>query len=82
MGVSQAKGVILLAAAKKKIPVCELAPLEVKMAISGYGRADKKQIQKMVKLLLNLKKTFKSDDEADALGIAISGFLKTTFKKI
>ena len=81
MGVSQAKGVILLAAAKKKIPVCELAPLEVKMAISGYGRADKKQIQKMVKLLLNLKKTFKSDDEADALGIAISGFLKTTFKK-
>ena len=82
MGVSQAKGVILLAAAKKKIPVCELTPLEVKMTISGYGRADKKQIQKMIKLLLNLKKTFKSDDEADALGIAVSGALKTTFKKI
>ena len=76
MPVSQAKGVILLAAAKKKIPVYEFTPLEVKMTISGYGRASKKQIQKMVKYLLNLKKPFKSDDEADALGIAICGSLK------
>lgn len=76
MGVSQAKGVILLTAAKKKIPVYEFTPLEVKMTVSGYGRASKKQVQKMVKYLLNLKKPFKSDDEADALGIAICGVLK------
>jgi len=74
--VSQAKGIILLAAAKKKIPVYEFSPLEVKTVVSGYGRASKKQIQRMVKYLLDIKKTFKSDDEADALGIAICGSLK------
>lgn len=76
MPVSQAKGVILMTAAKKKIPVCEVTPLEVKMTITGYGRADKKQIQKMVKQILNLEETIKSDDAADALGIAICGILK------
>ncbi len=76
MPVSQAKGVILLTAAKKKIPVCEVTPLEVKMTIVGYGRADKKQMQKMVERTLNLKKPLKSDDAADALGIAICGILK------
>jgi len=76
MPVSQAKGVILLTAAKKKIPVCEVGPLEVKMTIVGYGRADKKQMQKMVERTLNLKKPLKSDDAADALGIAICGILK------
>jgi len=74
--VSQAKGIILLVAAKKKIPVYEFSPLEVKTVVSGYGRASKKQIQRMVKYLLDIKKTFKSDDEADALGIAICGSLK------
>lgn len=69
--VSQAKGVILLSAAKKKIPVCEFTPLQVKMVITGYGRAEKKQIQKMVKTLLNLKEIPKPDDAADALAIAI-----------
>jgi crossover junction endodeoxyribonuclease RuvC len=69
--VSQAKGVILLTAAKKKIPVYEFTPLQVKMTITGYGRADKKQIQEMVKILLNLKKIPKPDDAADALAIAI-----------
>ncbi|MBZ9578263.1 crossover junction endodeoxyribonuclease RuvC [Patescibacteria group bacterium] len=70
MPVAQAKGVVLLAAAKKKIPVYEFTPLQVKMAITGYGRAEKKQIQRMVKALLNLKK-LPPDDAADALGIAI-----------
>ncbi len=69
--VSQAKGVILLTAAKKKIPVYEFTPLQVKMAITGYGRADKKQVQKMVKILLNLEEIPKPDDAADALAIAI-----------
>jgi crossover junction endodeoxyribonuclease RuvC len=63
-------------AAKKKIPVCDITPLQMKMAIVGYGRADKKQIQRMVETLLELKNPIKSDDAADALGIAICGGLK------
>ena len=70
--VSQAKGVILLAAADKKIPTYELTPLQAKMAITGYGRADKKQVQKMVKVLLNLEDIPRPDDAADALAIAIA----------
>ena len=69
--VSQAKGVILLAAAKKNIPVYEFTPLQVKMAVAGYGKAEKEQVQKMVKVLLNLKEIPRPDDAADALGIAI-----------
>ena len=69
--VSQAKGVILLTAAKKKVPTFEFTPLQVKMAISGYGKADKKQVQKMAKTILNLEETPKPDDAADALAIAL-----------
>jgi len=71
--VSQAKGVILLTAAKKKIPVYEFTPLQVKTTITGYGRAEKKQVQKMIKILLGLKEVPRSDDAADALAIAICG---------
>ncbi len=69
--VSQAKGVILLTAAKKGIPVFEFTPLQVKLAVTGYGRAEKKQVQKMIKILLHLDKLPSPDDAADALGIAI-----------
>lgn len=69
--VSQARGVILLAAAKKRLPVYEATPLQVKMAISGYGRAEKNQMQEIVKVLLGLKETPRPDDAADALAIAI-----------
>lgn len=69
--VSEAKGVILLTAAQKKIEVKEFTPLEVKMGISGYGRATKQQIQRMVKEILNLKELPKPDDAADALAIAL-----------
>ena len=69
--VSQAKGVILLTAAKKRIPVFEFTPLQVKMTITGYGRAEKKQVQEMIKILLRLDKIPSPDDAADALGIAI-----------
>lgn len=69
--VSQAKGVILLTAAKKNLPVYEFTPLQIKMAMTGYGRAEKIQIQKIVQTLLNLKEMPKPDDAADALGIAI-----------
>ncbi len=74
--VSQVKGVILLAAAKKKIPVVEFTPLQVKMTVAGYGRADKKQVQKMIQISLNLKEFPKQDDAADALGVALCCMLK------
>lgn len=74
--VSQAGGVILLSAAKKKIPVCQFTPLQVKMAITGYGWAEKKQVQKKIKKLLKLKEAPKSDDAADALAIALTYFIK------
>ncbi len=83
MPVSQAKGVVLLTAAKKKIPVYEFTPLEVKMTITGYGRAEKKQVQEMIKVLLDLEKNPKfankkmTDDAADALGIALCYIIKS-----
>jgi len=69
--VSQARGVILLAITKSKIPVKEYTPLQVKQAVACYGRAEKKQVQEMVKILLHLKEIPKPDDAADALAIAI-----------
>lgn len=71
VAVGQARGMILLAAAEAKIPVAEYTPLEIKMAVSGYGRADKKQVQLMVKALLGLSFIPKPDDAADALATAI-----------
>lgn len=72
ISVSQARGVILLAAELKKIPIFEYTPLQVKMGITGYGRAEKKQIQLMVKKILNLDTIPKPDDAADALAIAVT----------
>jgi len=69
--VSQAKGVILARAAQMKASVIEYTPLQIKQAVSSYGRADKKQVQKMVKILLNLKEIPQPDDAADALATAI-----------
>src|SRR3989344_8791074 len=80
--VSQAKGVVLLSASKKDIPIKEFTPLQVKMTIVGYGRADKKQVQEMIKKLLNLErfdlkeKSRKKDDAYDALGIAFCASLQ------
>jgi crossover junction endodeoxyribonuclease RuvC len=74
--VSQAKGVILLTAAKKKLPVWEFAPLEIKLAVTGNGRADKKQVQESLKKRLKLKKIPKPDDAADALAAALTYHLK------
>jgi crossover junction endodeoxyribonuclease RuvC len=71
IAVGQARGVILLAGKKKGLSVFEYTPLEVKMALTGYGRADKNQIQQMVKTLLSLEAIPKPDDAADALAIAI-----------
>lgn len=69
--VSQAKGVILLTIEKSGIPIFEYTPLQVKLATTGFGKADKKQMQKMVQTLLNLKDMPKPDDAADGLAIAM-----------
>jgi len=69
--VSQARGVILLTIAKAKIPIAEYTPLQIKQAVACYGRAEKTQVQKMVKYLLGLKEIPKPDDAADALAVAI-----------
>jgi len=69
--VAQARGVILLAAAQAAVPVYEYTPLQVKQSVVGYGRAEKRQVQDMVKLLLRLNACPKPDDVADALAIAI-----------
>ena len=71
INVAQARGVILIAAANKGVPVREYTPLQVKQSVTGYGRADKKQIQEMVKLILHLNVIPKPDDAADALALAI-----------
>ena len=72
MTVSQARGVILLALAEAKIPIYEYTPLQIKMAMTGYGRASKAQIQEMVRVQLQLKKKPSPDDAADALAVALT----------
>lgn len=69
--VGQARGVLLLGASQKGIKIAEYTPLQVKQAIAGYGKADKKQVQFMIKTMLKLKDVPKPDDAADALAIAI-----------
>lgn len=69
--VAQARGVLIVSGRKNRLPVFEYTPLQVKQALTGYGRAEKKQIQKMVKLVLNLDQIPKPDDAADALAVAI-----------
>jgi crossover junction endodeoxyribonuclease RuvC len=72
MVVGQARGVVLLAAAQKQIPVTVYTPLQVKIAVTGYGRAEKRQVGQMVKTLLHLDAIPKPDDTADALAIALT----------
>ena len=72
MAVGQARGVVLLAAAHHKVPVASYSPPSVKLTICGNGRADKKEVQKMVTKLLRLKEIPKPDDTADALAIALT----------
>ncbi|MBC7242182.1 MAG: crossover junction endodeoxyribonuclease RuvC [Anaerolineae bacterium] len=69
--VGQARGVCLLAAAQAHLPVYEYTPLQVKQAVVGYGRAEKQQIQEMVRLMLRLEDIPRPDDAADAVAIAI-----------
>ena len=84
--VAQARGVIMLAAEMHSVPAFEYTPLQVKQSVVGYGRAEKKQVQEMTRVILNLEKVPKPDDTADALAMAIchahsSGSLMSLLKK-
>jgi crossover junction endodeoxyribonuclease RuvC len=78
--ISEARGVIILAAAENNLPILELTPIEVKQLLTGYGRADKKEVRKTICNILNLKHLPKLDDTSDALAIAFTSFNK--LKKI
>ena len=73
LGVSEMRGIIMLSLVQNSIPVFEFTPLEIKQSISSYGRADKDQVQRMVRLILSINEEIKPDDAADALAIAICG---------
>lgn len=72
ISVAQARGVILLVLAEQKIPIYEYTPLQIKMSMTGYGRATKAQIQEMVRVQLGLRKKPSPDDVADALAVALT----------
>lgn len=71
MSVAQARGVVLLVAQQHNLPIFEYTPMQIKMALTGYGKADKRQVQEMVRVLLKLKNIPKPDDCADALAAAL-----------
>ncbi|OIP24983.1 crossover junction endodeoxyribonuclease RuvC [bacterium CG2_30_37_16] len=79
LAVGHARGVILLTLEKSGMPVYEYTPLQVKQAVSGYGKASKKQIQEMVKILLKMKEIPRPDDAADALAIAMCHLQNANF---
>lgn len=79
LAVGQARGVTLLAAAKRKIPVYEYKPAEVKLAVAGHGGAEKRQVQEMVRMLLRLDHLPQPDDAADALAIALCHAFSSRF---
>jgi len=80
MSISEATGVIVLTAQKHKLPCIRLTPLEIKQNLIGYGRADKKDVQKFIQLVFSLKEIPKPDDTADALAVALAGINKINAK--
>ncbi|MFA5392611.1 MAG: crossover junction endodeoxyribonuclease RuvC [Candidatus Paceibacterota bacterium] len=80
MSISEATGVILLMAQKNKLKYIRLTPLEIKQDLTGYGRADKKDVQKVIQSVFSLKEIPKPDDTADALAIALAGINKINTK--
>lgn len=77
MSVSHARGVAMLAGRKARLPIAEYTPLQIKQTVTGYGKADKKQVQEMVRVQLGLSEVPKPDDCADALAAAITHYLMT-----
>jgi crossover junction endodeoxyribonuclease RuvC len=80
--VGQARGVALLAAANKSLPVYDYTPLQVKQRVSGYGRGEKRQVQEMVKMQLGLDCIPEPDDAADALAVAICHISEARFSRL
>ena len=77
MSVSHARGVAMLTGRKARLPIAEYTPMQIKQSLTGYGKADKKQIQEMVRMQLNLKEIPRPDDAADALAAAITHAMMT-----
>lgn len=74
MRVSEARGVMLFSAAKRSIPVFEHNPMEIKSAVAGYGKSRKEEVTKMVRLLVEIDKEIKHDDEYDAIAVGLACF--------
>ncbi len=81
MSVGQARGVALLSLAEARLPVSEYSPAEIKQAIAGYGGADKRQVQEMVRTLLHMDDLPRPDDAADALAVAICHLHSSALRK-
>lgn len=79
MSVSQARGVVLLLGKQNGLDIFEYTPLQIKQSVTGYGKADKKQVQEMVKVILKLKTIPEPDDCADALACAIAHSMTARF---
>lgn len=79
MSVSQARGVVLLCGEQNGLSLFEYTPLQIKQAVTGYGKADKKQVQEMVKIILRLQEIPKPDDCADALAVAIAHSMTASY---
>lgn len=77
ISVSHARGIALLIGQQRNIPIFEYTPMQIKQAVTGYGRADKKQVQEMVRVMLRLKEVPKPDDCADALAAALTHTTQT-----
>ena len=77
ISVAEARGVVLLVMKQRKLPISEYTPLQIKQSLTGYGRADKKQMQEMVRQFLGMKDVVKPDDAADALAAAITHAMMT-----
>ncbi len=74
MNVAEARGVVIYEAKRAGLKIFEASPPQIKIAVTGYGRSDKTQINKMVKILVDIDKSKKSDDELDAIAIALTAF--------
>lgn len=79
MSVSHARGVAMLTGRKAKLTIAEYTPMQIKQTLTGYGKADKKQVQEMVRIELGLKEVPKPDDAADALATAITHLAMTRY---
>ena len=82
ISVSEMRGVILAALAINNVPIREFTPLQVKQAVSGYGRASKSQVEQMVRMILGVKESIKPDDAADGLAIAICCANNIVYEKL